>query len=213
MAEESDLKTAFAVSNLDVGNLMQFDPRPVDQAEFKKNPEEYLKSACTLGTQLLLNELFTLPAERIDDVIVAKLPKPSTTLPREKPLPKERPMTKWQQYAKLKGIQKKKKTRKVWDEESKEWKVRWGFGRKNDSTKDWLIEIKPNEDPNQDFFSKRTQEKNERVAKNELQRLRNIARSTKKKVPGVGNTPAVLSENPDKLHVKFLRNLHQKKYF
>lgn len=37
------------------------------------------------------------------------------------------------------------------------------------------------EDPNVDLFAKRKKEKKERVAKNELQRLRNIARSQKSK--------------------------------
>lgn len=201
LSDENRLETATSVANIDLGNLLEFDPRPINGAEFKKDPNAFLKEMCTLGTQLLINQLFTLPVERVDDVIVAKLPRPSTILPREKALPKEKPLTKWEQYAKLKGIQKKKKSRKVYDEVSKTWKPTWGYNRKNDSTKDWLIEIKKNEDPNQDFFSKRTQEKNERVAKNELQRLRNIARSTKKKVPGVGAEPTVLNENPDKFKV------------
>lgn len=37
------------------------------------------------------------------------------------------------------------------------------------------------EDPNVDLFAKKNKEKKERVAKNELQRLRNIARSQKSK--------------------------------
>ena len=206
--EKSDaLEQAASVSILDIGNLLQFDPRPIDSSQFKKDTDSFLKQACTFGTQLLINNLFQLPVERVDDVVIAKLPIPTITLPREKPIPKEKPLTKWEQYAKLKGIKNKKKQRKVWDEESKTWKPTWGYKRINDSTKDWLIEIKKNEDPNQDFFSKRTQERNERVAKNELQRLRNIARSSKKKIPGVGATPSVLAENPDKLNLKKALNI------
>ena len=41
----------------------------------------------------------------------------------------------------------------------------------------------------EDPFEKAKEAKRERVAKNELQRLRNIARSKKVKVPGVGLTP------------------------
>ncbi|CAF0924939.1 unnamed protein product [Brachionus calyciflorus] len=209
--ETDSIEQAASVSIQDLGNLFQFDPRPIESNEFKKDPNSYLKQACTLGTQLLINNLFQLPVERIDDVVVAKLPKPTILLPREKPIPKEKPLTKWEQYAKLKGIKKTKKSRKVWDETTKTWKPTWGYNRINDSTKDWLVEIKQNEDPNQDFFSKRTQEKNERVAKNELQRLRNIARSTKKKVPGVGNTPTVLtSTNPDKIQLKKALNMAKK---
>lgn len=187
--------------SVDIGNLFAFDPRPVDTTELRKNKEAYLKKLCQQSTQLIVNQLFELPQERVENVIVAKLPKGTTILPREKPLPKPDPMTKWEKYAKMKGIQKKKKSRMVFDEVHNEWRPRWGYGRKNDSTKDWLIEIKKNEDPDQDFFAKRTTEKNERVAKNELQRLRNVARSSKKKVPGVGLTPTIDDKNPDKIEV------------
>ena len=43
-------------------------------------------------------------------------------------------------------------------------------------------------DPNEDQFEKEIKAKKERVAKNELQRLRNIARRSGKKVPGIGET-------------------------
>jgi regulator of ribosome biosynthesis len=55
-----------------------------------------------------------------------------------------------------------------------------------------------NADPNEDQFAKRMKAKKERVSKNELQRLRNLARTMKGKVPGVGLTPTV---NPDKDHL------------
>ena len=37
-------------------------------------------------------------------------------LPREKPVPKPRPPTKWEKYAREKGINKRKKDKKVWDD-------------------------------------------------------------------------------------------------
>ena len=50
-----------------------------------------------------------------------------------------------------------------------------------------------------DLFEKQAEAKKERVAKNELQRLRNLARSSgMKKIPGVGATP---SEKPSKLEL------------
>ena len=195
-----------SVVQIDVGNLTAFDPRPIEAKDLKKDSDKFLLELTRTNTQLLINQLFNLPVERVEDVIVAKLPKGTIVYPREKPLPKAKPLTKWEQYAKLKGIHKKKKSRKVYDEVKKEWRPTWGYKRANDSTKDWLIEIGKNEDPNQDFFAKRTSEKNERVAKNELQRLRNVARSTgKKKVPGIGMTPTTVSttDNPEKLHVNF----------
>lgn len=208
-----DSNLAESVVSVDIGHLMAFDPRPIDSTELKKNKETFLLNLCTQGTQLIVNNLFKLPTERVEDTIIAKLPKALTVLPREKPLPKPKPLTKWEQYAKLKGIKKKKKGRKVFDEATQEWKPMWGMGRAKDNTKDWLIEI-PNQekDPNQDFFAKRTTEKNERVAKNELQRLRNIARTTKKKIPGVGLTPTQSDKPDEKFKVKFMFNLFVKFY-
>ena len=53
------------------------------------------------------------------------------------------------------------------------------------------------QDSTVDLFEKQAEEKKERVAKNELQRLRNLARASgMKKVPGIGATP---SEKPSKL--------------
>jgi len=107
-------------------------------------------------------------------------------------------MTKWEEYAKGKGILNKKKSRMVWDEASQEYKPRWGYKRANDETKQWCIEVPDNADPMEDQFAKRKEAKKERVAKNELQRLRNIARAQKgkgQKVPGVGLTP---TERPSK---------------
>lgn len=203
---ENNIKSkenAKSVVEVDSGSLMAYDPRPID-TQLLEN-DTYIKNLCTMSTQILIENLFNLSIERVQEVYVAKLPKPSTIFPREKQVPRQKPLTKWEQYAKMKGISNKKKSRKVFDEASGEWKPAWGYKRKDDSTKQWLIEIKKNQDPNQDFFSKKTEEKNERVAKNELQRLRNIARANKKKVPGVGLTPTVDSTKPDKFQVRFLK--------
>lgn len=52
--------------------------------------------------------------------------------------------------------------------------------------KNWLIEVPQNLDPMTDMYEKKASEKSEKVAKNELQRLKNIARSKKVKIPRVG---------------------------
>ncbi|XP_012735093.2 ribosome biogenesis regulatory protein homolog [Fundulus heteroclitus] len=174
----------------DVGNLLACDKNRIDSREFREQKkEDFLRALARDNTQLLINELWKLPTERVEEVIVAKLPEQSTRLPREKPPPKPRPPTKWEQFAKLKGIQKKKKTNLVWDDVAKEWRRRWGYKRANDNTKDWLIEVPQTADPNEDQFSQRNKAKKERVAKNELNRLRNIARAHKIKTPGVGLLP------------------------
>lgn len=204
----SESQQAEAVVQIDMGNLMAFDPRPLDSSKLKSSLSDYLSSLTKQGTQILLNNLFNLPVERVEDVIVATLPKCTTVLPREKPLPKPKPLTKWEQYAKMKGIHKTKKSRMGWDEAAKEWRPRWGYNRRDDDTKDWIYEIKKSEDPYQDFFAKKNEAKKERVAKNELQRLRNIARtSSKGKVPGVGLQPLFPSktDTADKVQVTMIK--------
>ncbi|KAG8441981.1 hypothetical protein GDO86_010962 [Hymenochirus boettgeri] len=174
----------------DLGNLLAFDPNPPNVTAFRQqNTDCFLRALARDNTQLLINQVWTLPNERAQEAVVARLPDPVTRLPREKPLPRPRAPTRWEEFAKLKGIQKKKKTNLVWDEVNKEWRRRWGYKRAKDDTKDWLIEVPHTADPNEDQFAKRTKAKKERVAKNELNRLRNIARSDKGKVPGVGLLP------------------------
>lgn len=174
---------------VDEGNLLVSDTNPFDIKKLKQNSEDYLKDWTRDNTQILINRIWQLPSHREDEVVVAELPDVKTLIPREKPAPKKRALTKWEEYAKIKGITKKKKGRMVYDEQAKEYKPRWGYKRANDDTKDWLIEVPQNADPYEDQFEKRRKAKQERVSKNELQRLRNIARSQKTKVPGVGLTP------------------------
>ncbi|XP_070611043.1 ribosome biogenesis regulatory protein homolog [Erythrolamprus reginae] len=105
---------------------------------------------------------------------------PSTHLPREKPLPKPRPLTKWEQFARLKGMQptRKKHGTLVWDEAAQEWKRRWGYRRAGgDPSREWLMEVPDSADPMEDQFAKRCHENRERVARNELNRLKNLART------------------------------------
>ncbi|XP_067888027.1 ribosome biogenesis regulatory protein homolog [Heterodontus francisci] len=174
---------------LDLGNLAALDTNPLNGLQFRQDPEEFLRSLARDNTQLLLNAVWQLPSERLQEGIVAKLPQPTTLIPREKALPKPRRPTRWEEFAKLKGIQQKKKSNLVWDKEKKEWRRRWGYKRANDETKEWVIEVPENADPNEDQFAKRVTAKKERVAKNELNRLRNIARAQKNKVPGMGLVP------------------------
>lgn len=176
--------------DFDLGNLLACDKNRIESRDFRgQKKEDFLRGLARDNTQLLINEIWKLQTERVEEVIVAKLPEQTTRLPREKAPPKPRPPTKWEQFAKLKGIQKKKKTNLVWDETAKEWRRRWGYKRAKDDTKDWLIEVPETADPNEDQFAKRVKAKKERVAKNELNRLRNIARAQKAKVPGVGLLP------------------------
>ncbi|XP_054714027.1 ribosome biogenesis regulatory protein homolog [Uloborus diversus] len=180
MAETSSFNSDFHVE-LDVGNLCVLSVTQLKSSLGREIKEDAIKAIAAQGTQLLLDEIFKLPSEYHEHVPVAKLPEATTIIPREKPLPKAKRLTKWEAFAKAKGIKHKKKEKLVWDEASKDWKPQYGYrGISNKS--DWLIEVPANADPNVDYFGKVKDEKKERVAKNEYQRLRNIAASKKMKV-------------------------------
>ncbi|XP_025932792.1 ribosome biogenesis regulatory protein homolog [Apteryx rowi] len=106
-----------------------------------------------------------------------------------KPPPRPRPPTRWEQFARLKGIRRRKRTSLVWDEQAKEWRRRWGYRRAGgDPARAWVAEVPAGADPDEDQFAKRRREKRERVARNELNRLRNLARAHR--APGAAAAPA-----------------------
>lgn len=97
------------------------------------------------GAQAIINALWSLPTTPSQDGPVAKLPLPTTQLPRAKPLPKPKPLTKWEKFAKAKGIQHKNRDKKEWDEEKQEWVNRWGWkGKNKDKEEQWLTEVPAN---------------------------------------------------------------------
>jgi regulator of ribosome biosynthesis len=67
-----------------------------------------------------------------------------------------------------------------------------------EAEKDWLLEVPGNADPMEDQFEKRAETKAEKVSKNELQRLKNLARAKKVDLPKVG---LVSKERPTKNEV------------
>ncbi|XP_054841218.1 ribosome biogenesis regulatory protein homolog [Eublepharis macularius] len=187
-AEEREAETRRSVAvhkelelEFDAGNLLAVDRNPVGRAVVAR--EALLRTLARDNTQLLVGQLWGLPSERAEGgagPVVAKLPEPSTRLPREKPLPKARPLTRWEQFARLKGIRptRKKRGTLVWDEAAKEWRRRWGYRRAGPNpSRDWLLEVPEGADPLEDQFARRRREKRERVARNELSRLRNLARA------------------------------------
>ncbi|GAV04012.1 hypothetical protein RvY_14360 [Ramazzottius varieornatus] len=184
----------------DIGNLLVSDPRPL-VAENNQSMDDLVLKEMTELTQLLLGQVWALPLERTEDVIVAALPKPTTFLPREKPIPKPKALTKWERYAKEKGITKQKKSRMVYDPTTKEYKPRWGYQKPSTDDDDWVREVNNPIDEQEDVFEQKTKAKKERVAKNELQRLRNIARAYKTKVPARGILPVAGNKTPSKSQI------------
>jgi len=135
-----------------------------------------LKNLARDNSQLLMNGIFSLPTTRVEDGVVANLPKPTTPLPREKHIPKAKPETRWEKFAKEKGIQKRKKSKMVFDETYLEYRPRHGYKRANDQLNDWLIEVPNSADPMEDQFEKKAKEKRERVEKNQKKSEKRISK-------------------------------------
>jgi len=145
--------------------------------------ESKIQGIAVEGLKRLLSDIFKLPSEYHGHIPVAKLPEGTTVVPREKHVPKPKPPTKWEKFAKSKGIQHRKKDKLVWDDTSKDWKPQYGYrSASNNKKTDWLVEVPDNADPNVDYLGKKKEEKKEKIAKNEYQRLRNIAATQKMKV-------------------------------
>lgn len=105
-----------------------------------------------------------------------KLPKPVVKIPREKPLPAEKPKTRFEEFVEKKGLKFQEKEKKVLDEASGEYRLRYGYKRANDPLAQPIIEV-PNSDKSEDPFSKLKQEKKERIAKQKKQEIRNKKRA------------------------------------
>lgn len=155
---------------------------------YDDNVVDYHKTStidrCRDSTQLVINKIFEdLPTEMIDGQTYATLPKVQENifLPREKPVPEAKKPTKWQKFAEMKGIKKKKQSRLVYDDETKQWVPRWGYkSKRSQKDREWAIEMPSNVADDTDMFQKRKDAKKARSDKNEFQRLRNIARNSSK---------------------------------
>lgn len=166
---------------MDLGNLMAFDPNYHFEAVPSSREEltsECLKRGAEL-VQAIANALFTLPSTEDRDGPLVKLPEPTTRLPREKHFPKPKPPTKWETFAKMKGIQKRKKDKRAFDEQTGTWKRRYGYDRVNDDNDVPIIEAKITDEPGEDPFSKRKEDKKKRVEKQEKNHLQNLKQAAK----------------------------------
>ncbi|EAU84446.2 hypothetical protein CC1G_01442 [Coprinopsis cinerea okayama7 len=164
---------------VDAGHLMVTDLNVIDEESYNENLEEHLQSLARDGVQALIGTLFSLPTTSSEEGPLAQLPPQEYQLPRAKPLPKPKPMTKWERFAAAKGIQHKKRDRKVWDEEKQEWVNRWGRDGKNkEAEEQWATPVPHNADADYNPQLEARKERKARVAKNEKQRLQNIARAS-----------------------------------
>lgn len=172
---------------IDVGHLMVTDPNYFDDDQFRADKEQYLLNLTRDNTQLLVNNIWELPTERAEEFVVAKITPPRFVLPRARKLPVPKPLTKWEQIAKAKGIKKRTRDKKVYDEVLDKWVPTYGYQRyKAEKEKDWVLEVPQNADPNKDMFQEKRDLRIERIAKNEISRMKNIARAKKIQTPRTG---------------------------
>ncbi|KAM4054901.1 ribosome biogenesis regulatory protein (RRS1) domain-containing protein [Hirsutella rhossiliensis] len=130
----------------DLGLLLAQDPNSItlDHSSLEQSLAEVARD----GAQALINQLLTAcPLTTTNDGVLLSLPAPATPLPREKPVPEAKPPTKWERFAAKKGIKPKTREQRknlAFDEESGEWKRKWGYkGMNKKGEDDWLVEIDP----------------------------------------------------------------------
>ncbi|KAL7961432.1 ribosomal biogenesis regulatory protein [Trichoderma compactum] len=128
----------------DLGHLLAEDPNPVtlDHSALDQSLADLARD----GAQSLINQLLTTcPLKSTTDGVLLTLPQPATRLPREKPVPQPKPPTKWERFAAKKGIKAKTREQRknlAYDEESGEWKRKWGYkGLNKKGEDDWLVEV------------------------------------------------------------------------
>ncbi|EPS73577.1 hypothetical protein M569_01177, partial [Genlisea aurea] len=167
---------------IDIGNLMAFNQHHKFESPSECSREDLVKEAIDQGTilaQAVADSLFNLPATQDSDGPIVNLPAPTTKLPRAKPLPRPKPPTKWELFAAKKGIQKRKKDKLLFDEQTGTWKRRHGYDRVNDDKDVPIIEAKATDEPGTDPFTERAKEKKNRIGKQEANRLRNLKQANK----------------------------------
>ncbi|CAN6230108.1 unnamed protein product [Urochloa humidicola] len=177
------MPAAASTCEVDLGNLMAYDPsHHIASAAAASRGRDELRQECLhKGAELaqaVANTLFALPPSEDRDGPIVHLP-PTIPLPREKHLPKPEPPTKWELFAKAKGITKRKKNKREWDEQTQSWKRTYGYDRVSDDRDIPIIDAKATDEPGVDPFAQRRQEKKKRVEKQEKNRLENLKKAAK----------------------------------
>lgn len=175
---------------------------------------DFEASIAALGrdnAQLLFNRIFELPTEPIPHDVgkLALLPTGTTPLPREKSVPKPAAPTKWEAFAKLKGIEKTKRSRMVQDEATGELAPRFGYksARKQAEDAEWAIEAPKNAETGAvDPWTQQGLDKKARVSKNKKQQDRNVlksaAKGSKNRMEGAIDLKSAIDLSAAKLGIK-----------
>lgn len=150
---------------VDAGNLL-VQNFALDGSELN---DDTLVGHTTDMLQGLINELFALESMECDSGKLVKLPKGKMLFPREKPLPKPKEPTRWEAFAKKKGIVKRKKMDREYDEDTKEWISTYGKKKRiHEKETEWVKSVPDGyvpKAPGGDPFLDATMERKERIDK------------------------------------------------
>ncbi|CEP01750.1 Ribosome biogenesis regulatory protein [Plasmodiophora brassicae] len=179
--------------DIDAGLLTvsTFDVLDTKRVGSSDEREAYLNAISSDGVQHLMNTLFELPFERVEDGRIVQLPEPELRLPREKHIPKGPVMSTWQKFAQRKGIKKRKRERLQYDESNEDWRPRYGSHKANKESDQWVVEHNDRDHAEVDPWAKMAQDKAARVAKNRKQQVKNFEAAEGRRVPGQINLAAV----------------------
>lgn len=166
---------------LDLGNLTLFDGNPVtDDPDDPDNLNTAILNRAASNIYYIFDQLLgrlkasreeqeRLPEElQLHDfnksAYSLKLPPGEAIFPRSRRIPKKREPTKWEKFAKEKGIQKKKRSGKVFDEQTQQYLPRWGSKSKANMEPPIMEEKQPGVNP----FKERQLQKKLRISKQQL---------------------------------------------
>jgi len=128
------------------------------------------------NVQLLVNKVFGLGREETDEGPCALMPlEDGYRLPRYRPIPKVKPETRWEKFMKEKKMDKRKRSRLVFDEVSGDWKPRYGYksAKQSEEKSQGILEVKNGEDSYSNLFDKNKSEQKLNAAKQKMREVRN----------------------------------------
>ena len=175
----------------DLGILTLFDSNPLKCDFTLPTFNKDLQEQSLNNIKKMVNALYALKLtkdQKLDDIpdeyqvidfnqsqFEVTLPEIKTAFPRHKKIPEVKALTKWEKFAQDKGIHKTKRSRMVFDEITKTYVPRWGSGsiKKIQEAADFIREVKPGQNPNEDPFAKDAKKKKIQKEKQKFNELRN----------------------------------------
>jgi len=155
-----------------LAHLAAFDIAPL-------HPKSDLKTLTRDNVQLLVNKIFALPREDTDEgptvVMEAEGQGDGFRLPRYRPIPKVKATTRWQRFMQERGMEKRKRSKLVFDEVSGDWRPRYGYksGKQNEDNVNGILEVKDGQDSHANLFDTGKAKHKLDAAKQKMREVRN----------------------------------------